>query len=68
MGRAANYCPVSLLVKLSRCKMKKLTMLAMNGIELEYTQRELYETILKVDASESTFEELLDWVLDHEKR
>jgi len=45
-----------------------LTMLAMNGIELEYTQRELYETILKVAASELTFEELLDWVLDHEKR
>jgi len=43
-----------------------LTMLAMNGIELEYTQRELYEIILKVAASEATYEELLDWVLDHE--
>ena len=43
-----------------------LTMLAMNGIELEHTQKELYEIILKVAASEATFEELLDWVLDHE--
>jgi len=45
-----------------------LTMLAMNGIELEHTHKELYEIILKVAASEATFEELLDWVLDHEKK
>ena len=45
-----------------------LTMLAMNGIELEHTQKELYEIILKVAASETTFEKLLDWVLDHEKK
>jgi len=43
-----------------------LTVLAMNGIELEYTQKELYEVILKVAASEASFEELLRWVLDHE--
>lgn len=43
-----------------------LTMLAMNRIELEYTQKELYEIILKVAASEASFEELLSWVLDHE--
>jgi len=45
-----------------------LIMLAMNGIELEHTQKELYEIILKVAASEATFEELFDWVLDHEKK
>ena len=44
-----------------------LTMLAMNGIELEYTQRELYEIILKIAASEASFEELLEWVLTHER-
>jgi len=43
-----------------------LTVLAMNGIELEYTQKELYEVILKIAASEASFEELLNWVLDHE--
>ena len=43
-----------------------LTMLAMNGIRLEYTQKELYEVVLKVAASEASFEELLNWVLDHE--
>jgi len=43
-----------------------LTMLAMNGIELEYTQKELYEIILKVAVNEASFEELLGWVLDRE--
>jgi len=43
-----------------------LTMLAMNGIELEYTQKELYEIILKVAVNEASFEELLSWVLDRE--
>jgi death-on-curing protein len=43
-----------------------LTMLAMNGIELEYSQKELYEIILKVAGSETGFEELLGWVLEHE--
>jgi len=43
-----------------------LTVLAMNGIELKYTQKELYEIILTVAASEASFEELLEWVLNHE--
>ena len=43
-----------------------LTMLDMNGIELEYTQRELYEVIIKVAAGEANFEELLEWVLSAE--
>ena len=43
-----------------------LMLLAMNGIELEYTQKELYEIILKVAASKASFEDLLEWVLDHE--
>ena len=43
-----------------------LTVLAMNGIELKYTQKELYKVVLKVAAGLATFEELLNWVLDHE--
>ena len=43
-----------------------ITTLAMNGIELEYTQKELYEIILEVASDKVTFEELLEWVLDHE--
>ena len=37
-----------------------LVMLAMNVIELEYSQKELYEIILKVAASETSFDELLN--------
>jgi death-on-curing protein len=43
-----------------------LTLLAMNGIELEYTQKELYEIILDVAAGKASFDELLSWVLNHE--
>ena len=43
-----------------------LTMLLMNGIELDYTQKELYEIILDVASGKVSFEELLKWVLDHE--
>jgi len=43
-----------------------LTMLAMNGIELDYTQKELYEIILAIASGITSYEELLKWVLDHE--
>ena len=43
-----------------------LTTLAINGIELEYTQKELYEIIIEVASSKVSFDELLNWVLDHE--
>ena len=43
-----------------------LTVLAMNGIELEYTQKELYVTILRVASGKISFEELLSWILNHE--
>ncbi|MDR0220587.1 MAG: type II toxin-antitoxin system death-on-curing family toxin [Lachnospiraceae bacterium] len=43
-----------------------LTMLTLNGVELEYTQKELHEVIMGVAANEVSFEELLDWVFGHE--
>ena len=43
-----------------------LVLLAMNNIELEYTQEELYTIILQVAASEATYDDLLAWVLEHE--
>ena len=43
-----------------------LTMLAMNGIELNYTQKELYEFILCVASGQVSYEELLKWILDKE--
>ena len=43
-----------------------LVLLALNGIELKYTQKELYETILQVADGSLTYEELLKWVLEHQ--
>ena len=43
-----------------------LVFLALNKIELEYTQTELSDTILKVAADEYSFSDLLKWILDHQ--
>ena len=43
-----------------------LVFLALNGIELKYTQKELYEIILAVAARQKEYEDLLKWVLEHQ--
>jgi death-on-curing protein len=43
-----------------------LVFLALNGVELEYTQEELYEEILGVAAGEIEYEQLLKWILAHQ--
>ncbi len=43
-----------------------LTFLAVNGIELNYTQKELYETILSVAAGALSVDGLLQWIIRHE--
>jgi death-on-curing protein len=43
-----------------------LVLLAINGIELDYTQKELYEIIIDVAAGKASYEDLLQWVLNHE--
>lgn len=43
-----------------------LVFLALNGIELQYTQKELYEIILDIAASKKDYENLLQWVIDHQ--
>ena len=43
-----------------------LVFLALNKIELDYTQADLVDIILKVAAGESSFDDLLNWVLDHQ--
>ena len=45
-----------------------LVFLALNKIELHYTQKELYETILKVASDEYSFYDLLQWILDHQRK
>ena len=43
-----------------------LVTLAMNEIELVYSQEELYETILEVASGNLSYDGLLEWVLIHE--
>ena len=43
-----------------------LVFLALNGIEMKYTQKELYETVLSVAEGSLEYEDLLRWVLDHQ--
>ena len=38
----------------------------LNGIELKYTQKELYETILNVASGSVDYNGLLQWVLNHQ--
>ena len=44
-----------------------LVFLALNGIELAYTQEELSSIILRVAAGEAGATELLKWLMDHEE-
>ena len=44
-----------------------LVFLALNDINLQYTQEELYTIILDVAAGKSSQENLLTWIEDHKK-
>ena len=44
-----------------------LVFLTINGIELRYSQRELYEEILGVAAGQIDYEALLKWILEHQQ-
>lgn len=43
-----------------------LVFLALNGVELTYTQEELSGIILQVAAGEASCEDLLRWILQHQ--
>ena len=43
-----------------------LVFLALNGIELEYTQEELSNIILRVASGDGSFESLLKWIVKHQ--
>ena len=43
-----------------------LVFLALNGIELEYTQNELANVILDVADNKLQFEDTVKWVIDHQ--
>ena len=63
-GLIKNHCMIDGNNRIGSHAM--LVFLALNGIELKYTQKELYETILDVAAGNIEYEGLLQWVLDHQ--
>lgn len=44
-----------------------LVFIALNGYELKYTQRELADIILHIASGETGYEELLEWIIEHQK-
>ena len=64
-GLIKNHCMLDGNKRIGTHSM--LVFLALNGIELKYTQKELYETILDVAAGRLEYEGLLEWVLKHQK-
>lgn len=44
-----------------------LVFLALNGYELSYSQEELVEVILALAAGEKNVEDILKWIIEHEK-
>ena len=63
-GLIKNHCMVDGNKSIGAHAM--LVLLALNGIELSYTQKELYVVILDVAAGKQEYEDLLDWVRGHQ--
>lgn len=63
-GLIKNHCMIDGNKRIGTHAM--LVFLALNGIELRYTQKELYGTILDVAAGRLDYEDLLNWVLEHQ--
>lgn len=63
-GLIKNHCMVDGNKRIGTHVM--LVFLALNGIELSYTQKELYEVILQVASGELEYEDLLKWILRHQ--
>ena len=63
-GLIKNHCMVDGNKRIGAHGM--LVLLAINGVELSYTQKELYEVILDVAAGKQEYEDLLDWVRGHQ--
>lgn len=63
-GLIKNHCMIDGNKRIGTHAM--LVFLALNGIELKYTQKELYETILDIAAGKIGYEDLLQRVLNHQ--
>ena len=63
-GLIKNHCMIDGNKRIGTHAM--LVFLAINGIELDYTQKELYETILAIADGSPEYVCLLKWILEHQ--
>lgn len=63
-GLIKNHCMIDGSKRIGIHAM--LVFLAINGIEIDYTQKELYETILAIADGSLEYEYLLKWILEHQ--
>ena len=63
-GLIKNHCMIDGNKRIGAHSM--LVLLALNGIELKYTQKDFYEIILDVASGEKEYDDLLEWVLEHQ--
>ena len=63
-GLIKNHCMLDGSKRIGTHAM--LVFFALNGIELQYTQKELYEMVLTVADGSLEYEHMLKWVLEHQ--
>ena len=57
---------IHLLMEIKESVTCNVSFLALNGIELEYTQYELSSTILKLASNEISYQQLTRWIINHQ--
>ena len=63
-GLIKNHCMIDGNKRIGAHAM--LVFLELNGVEIEYTQKDLYETVLAVADGSLDYDELLKWILKHQ--
>ena len=63
-GLIKNHCMIDGNKRIGAHAM--LFFLELNGVEIKYTQKDLYETILAVADGSLDYDELLKWILKHQ--
>ena len=63
-GLIKNHCMIDGNKRIGAHAM--LVFLELKGVEIEYTQKDLYETVLAVADGNLDYDELLKWILKHQ--
>ena len=63
-GLIKNHCMIDGNKRIGAHAM--LVFLAVNGVELDYMQKELYETVLAIADGSLDYEGLLKWIIEHQ--